>query len=407
MVAEKRPFAGIAVLVFVLLALMLGLIVQGCGGVSGMGSGVGSSNGSSPGGSGSSGGGSGNGSGGSSGGGGSGSGGVSGASFAYTPGLPSSGPNLAGFQITSGAVRPVSGSPFLAPGSSPSAAAYGNFVFTFTSTQNSNTLLTWRVDPNSGSLKQIASTNPANAARLATGGPGKFLYTVSSAVSVYAIDPNTGNLTQIPGSPFTVTDLSGPSMISPDGKWICGPAFAGPGASQLECDQLDPSTGAVVTPQGQAIRGTQNFLVLGFSTDDLLIAGGGQSDSPQSFQVLQITPSGFQVLSSVPAQMPAGGAISPDNMFVVGVDAGTQQVNVYRFGETKGSLRLLSQTTVPDRSPGAAAFTPQGKNVAIAFVVGNALGVYNISPSGSLTAVTGSPIPTVPSPVSVVVPDPH
>ena len=382
---------------FGFIVLIAFLAISGCTGLSSMANGSGSGSGA---GSGNSGGNSG------SGGGSSGSGGgAANATFVYVAGAPQpgQGPNFAGFQIKSGTVGAVPGSPFkVGMGGAADATAYGNFVFTA-----NDQIVTWRVDPATGSLKQVASTN-FSGGLLAAGGPGKFLYLVGDAqVFVYTINADTGNLSQIPGSPFAVTELDGHSVISPDGKWICGHAFFQPGDFQIECDQLDPATGAVVTPKGQGIRGAEDVTAFAFTSEDFLIAGGGTSPDTNSFQVLQIMASGFKVLSSSPAKLPVAAAINPDNNFVVGSDQESQQINVYKFEPSTGSLTQVSQVVAPDREPGDVAFSPDGKNVAVAFDINNTLGVYSISPSGNLVPLTGSPIQAVPLPIKIAVPNPH
>lgn len=121
---------------------------------------------------------------------------------------------------TSGALTPVSGSPF---GSSCGAdnvatAVAGKFLFV-------SNCGTYSIDGNSGALQLVTAYQPfIFPGDWAVSDPaGKFLWAITMAqscfhcdvgVSAYQVDPNTGNITLVPNSFFVMQNSFSGSIVS-------------------------------------------------------------------------------------------------------------------------------------------------------------------------------------------------
>ena len=105
---------------------------------------------------------------------------------------------------SSGALTPVSGSPFSA-GRNPIAPAVdstGKFLYVGNNTDS--TLSTFTIDPATGALTPSGSplTLSSSVSFCNVDVSGKFLYVAGSGISGFSVDPTTGALTPISGSPF-------------------------------------------------------------------------------------------------------------------------------------------------------------------------------------------------------------
>src|SRR5437868_2780484 len=151
---------------------------------------------------------------------------------------------------TSGALTPISGSPFATAGADSIASdAAGRFLFAGNDT--TGRISVFQIDTTTGALV-AAPGSPFSALNLdfvhvlAVDGSGKFLYASQGlpALPIYAfsIDQNTGALSQVTGSPFGFgvagirTDFSGKHAIG-----LTGTA----GDNHLYVFAIDPTTGAL------------------------------------------------------------------------------------------------------------------------------------------------------------------
>jgi 6-phosphogluconolactonase (cycloisomerase 2 family) len=110
---------------------------------------------------------------------------------------------VAAFSITasSGALTPVTGSPFAA-GSQPLAlAAFSNFLYV--SNAGDGTLSGYRINSTTGALSPLSGSPFAIRGAALTVDPlGPFLYTSgASAIFAFTINPQTGALAPLPGTP--------------------------------------------------------------------------------------------------------------------------------------------------------------------------------------------------------------
>lgn len=155
--------------------------------------------------------------------------------FLYTPDAASN--VVVGFTIsgTTGALSPMSGSPFPA-GASPNQVVItpsGNFLYASDGGDPNGGISAYTVDSSTGTLTPIVGSPFPTVAEgdpdgLAVDATGKFLYAALpylNGVAAFTIDSNTGALTPVAGSPFYANVGATFALIysialSPSGKFL-------------------------------------------------------------------------------------------------------------------------------------------------------------------------------------------
>src|SRR5271167_393811 len=150
--------------------------------------------------------------------------------------------NISAFAIdaATGALVPVSGSPFAATGTTPTALAVDpDGEFLYVANNGSGSVSVFSIDPASGALAAVGLPTAAG------NGPGavcidptdRYLYVanlVSDNVSVYSID--NGVLKQIAGSPFNVGAEPAALKIDPNGNFLYVANFSGANVAVFAID---------------------------------------------------------------------------------------------------------------------------------------------------------------------------
>jgi DNA-binding beta-propeller fold protein YncE len=156
----------------------------------------------------------------------------------------------------------------------------------------------------------------------------------------------TGALTQAPPA-ITLPCIPHDLTADPSGSWI-GLTCEGTSGREIVGLVRDPATGAVGMPAG--------------------VPSGG--DNPQGIRV------------------------TPDGKFVVVVNQGTSNVSVFSLDASTGALTAVPGSPFPAGSePAPGAIDPSGKFVFVGDTGGNSLSAYTMDSAGSLTSVTGTPVP--------------
>jgi 6-phosphogluconolactonase (cycloisomerase 2 family) len=188
--------------------------------------------------------------------------------LALGPGLPLQG--VSGFSIDSntGALTPVTGSPFTAPTNADTTGfaihPTGKFMYASSGTA-ANGVLAWSIDSTSGALTALAAS--PFAAGTTTFGvtispSGKFLYSSNSlngGISGFSIDAASGVLAPINGSPFDTSVRWGQCVVDPSGKLL----IAVDGKSKaIALFSIDSTTGALTLDNSTPIGGIALSLAL-------------------------------------------------------------------------------------------------------------------------------------------------
>ena len=308
------------------------------------------------------------------GGGGTGTGGGGTPTSAVPETLYAAGGKIFAFNVntSSGALTPVSGSPFDATSSSnPNTAASatvsvnraGTLLFSANNMSQGSNLAGWEVDvftinAKDGSLI-FQSTTPGGStgstlAAMMVDPSGRFLYASNGAgqgIFGYSIAPS-GNLTLIAGSPFSAANVPGEIAIDGQSRFL--------------------------------YVGDQSGAVWGFSINS---SSGVLSPVPGSpYQVR----AAVQASGKVPLVM--SPAITPSGQFLYVADLANNQIDSFSVDQNSGALTAIgSPAKGQATSPFAITVDPSGKYVYGTDWFNDIVMAYTIQSDGTLTAMAGAP----------------
>ena len=190
--------------------------------------------------------------------------------FAYVANFGSNDVAAYSIDATSGALKKVKGSPFLAGTGSYSVAVESSGKFAYAANLGSDNVSAYAIDANSGALTPV-NGSPFKAAlepiSIAIDPTGKFAYVAnygSNNVSAYTISTTLGALTPIKGSPFAAGSIPL--------AWRCTPR-----ASSPMWRPTDPitSTALPLTRQRRAKAAAGIAVWEGYGPQDMVIAPTG------------------------------------------------------------------------------------------------------------------------------------
>jgi 6-phosphogluconolactonase len=150
--------------------------------------------------------------------------------------------------VTTGALTPVSGSPFAAGQQAFGVAVHPSGRFAYVANALSNDVSAYSIDATTGALAPVPGSPFAadfGSFSVALSPNGRFAYVANNAandVSAYAINITTGALTPVPGSPFAAGSIPFSVAVSPDGQFAYVANQLGPGVSAYT---IDATTGAL------------------------------------------------------------------------------------------------------------------------------------------------------------------
>jgi 6-phosphogluconolactonase len=265
------------------------------------------------------------------------------------------------------------------------------------------------VDPGSGKLTplpSVAVTNGTAAADvgLAADSGGMVLYATSAGVggpnvASFIVDKTTGALTPsgsvaLPVPPRKLAAIEANLYVIPDPSANAAQMFAfSINGLTAALTQLSPTVTLPGPPHDLAIAGFGNNIPswMGLTFDG---TSGGEiqgivrqpNGGATGLQLGSPTSSG--------GNSPQGIRVTPDGKFVIAVNQGTGNVSVYSLDASTGALAVVPGSPFASGSaPGPVAIDPSGKFVFVGDTGGNSLSAYTIDSAGSLTPVTGTPIP--------------
>jgi 6-phosphogluconolactonase (cycloisomerase 2 family) len=210
-------------------------------------------------------------------------------------------------------------------------------------------ILAYTIDPSSGLSTPVTINAPQYLLEMHVDPTGRFLYASDfdmGAVRVYSINSSTGSLTEVAGSPFMSTQVTGnggPIAASPDGKFLF---------------------------YSNAFGNIAIFTV----SSGVLTATGGVANDP-----------------GLPSQM----VVDPTSKFLYVADMIGGQFSVFAIDSNSGALTEISGSPFFNQSnagPSGIALHPSGKFLYTA--LSNSAGVDGVSVNtgtGALTLIAGAP----------------
>jgi 6-phosphogluconolactonase len=273
------------------------------------------------------------------------------------------------------------------------------------------------VDPGSGKLTTLSSVAVTNGAAagdvgLAADSGGMILYATSDGlggpnVTSFLVDkqtgtltPNTGQALPVPPRKLAAAPGGGTSSLAccvyviPDQSANAAELFAfniNKFNGSLTLAPNQPFTLPGVPREDIAVTPSGNWIGVSFEgTSGGEIAGIGRDPNTG---VIMLLPSPISP-TSTGGDEPGGIRVTPDGKFVVVVNQATNSVSVFSLNSGTGALTEVSGSPFATGNlPNPVAIDPSGKFVFVGNTGAGSLSAYTIDSAGSLTPVTGTPIP--------------
>ena len=318
-----------------------------------------------------------------------------------------SGSTITGFNVdqSTGALSPMSGSPFAAPQHGNGLVATGGYMYAAGGASGSTVVQSYQIGSD-GHLTPAATTSAGSVRQnIFVHSSGKFIYAASIEGNVLGYQITApGQLSPISGLPQSV----GPDLqiaLSPDGKW----AFASHqqtsnGGSAIETYAIDSSTGRwsyVVYPGSpmhvggappQAGRGPTEVTLTVDPSSKFVFAAVGYESTVSSFRIGNdgsLTPAGTATSSpAVPFSLAATSSFAYFGDF--------DQAKLYGYAFTSGTLTPTAGSPYANVMAPAYSMTldPTGHLLYVANNDPGSISVWKIGPDGSLSQISGSPFMT-------------
>src|SRR5713226_6341578 len=242
---------------------------------------------------------------------------------------------------TTGALSPVSGSPFAA-GSAPTSI---------------------QVDPSN-----------------------KFVYVANSfsfTISAYAIDSTTGALSAISGSPFSTGAFPRAMAAHPSGKFLyvpnCGNAFCTAGGN-VSAYTINSTTGALSPISGSPFAAGSGPVSVAVAPPGTFAYVANQASNNVSAYTINSTTGALTLVGGSPFAAGSAStfvAVDPSGKFAYVPNFGANNVSAYTIDSTTGALSPISGSPfAAGTNPIWTAVDPSGK---FAYAVNNASSSQNVS----------------------------
>jgi uncharacterized protein (TIGR03437 family) len=315
--------------------------------------------------------------------------------YNVTPGSSVGAESLQGAAGVAGGLTAVPGSPFT---TGPSTVAVTTVLgrFAYAASFGGNNIYAFTINPTTGALTPISGSPFAAGSGpfgLTSDLSGRFLYSAnysSSNISAFAIDPTTGALTAVPGSPFSA---SGPASLAISGRVLFVANYDG---GNLGAYLIDNVTGALTPVSGSPFTA-------GASPNWVAVHPNGKfvyvvNNNGSNVSAYSVGANG--ALTQIPGSPFAAGtepdviAILPRGNFAYVSNYASGNISAYSINETTGAL-----TPIPG-SPFAAAsgaFSVASDPAGQYLYAGNqggssSVSAYSInSTTGALTPISGAP----------------
>jgi len=347
-------------------------------------------------------------------------------SFLYVPGNTSVGRTIAGYSVdASGALVPIPGSPFPTTNDNATTNAFpktfaadpsGRFLYvgmdeTFLPFIPPR-IAVFAINPLSGALTPVSgspfmvdSTAAPYITHITVSPTGRFLYlkydsnalSSSDTIRVYAVNGTTGGLTLVSG-PIATGQQAGAVHVDPQGKfayiWSNGfGAFdGGSHGGVLRTYTVDPTTGILsLVPGSRLATGGNDDIVIDRAGRFAYIAKG----TGVGVYAIDSTTGTLTEIPGSPfpagARLSVGVALDPAGQFVYMNDI-DWQLWVYRIDPTTGALAIVSTLQSPGRFP-LLVSDSTGKYIYSQVLDEEIYGFAVDASTGDLKLIPGSPFP--------------
>ena len=330
--------------------------------------------------------------------------------FAYT--ADNTGGKIYAYTInqTSGALTPVSGSPY-ADGTAPAAVSLApNGKFAFSASDSGTKVHAFTIDQTSGALTEVSGspfstgfTIGSSFPDIAVDSQSAHLYLASAGdakVAGFAINATTGALATLAGSPYAAgTNAGGIPAFSPDGKYLYVVDQNSSGGS-VSGYSIDPTSGVLTALAGSPFAAGSTPYWIAFTPNGQFAYVSNFSGNNISVYTVSAG-----VLTAMPTPVPVDGG--PQDLTIdsagthlfVPVSSGSSNggVDVFTINSDGTLTKVTGSPYAVGIGPRFVDVDPTGKYAYVSSAGTGGTGVYgfSIDPStGALTALSGSPYST-------------
>ena len=271
--------------------------------------------------------------------------------------------------------------------------------FAYVTNERSNTILPYKISTKTGIL------TPTSAGPASTGfGPfslvhpsGRFVHALSrgsGSLSVFETSPAVGIQMEVSGSPFSSKAMSGIYMAAfdPTGRF----AYASLADDRVAAFTVDETSGAWTFVEGYthraadrpgmvAVHPSGHYAYIATNTGVLVFAIERASGAWNPLDDLSLKTIGaaFHLV------------IEPTGKFIL-VGTGDGTVHVYQIDFVSGELKPLTATATGILPISSMAIDSSGRFVYVTHFASYQILGFQLSPSGTLTPISGSPFSTSP-----------
>jgi 6-phosphogluconolactonase len=329
--------------------------------------------------------------------------------FAYVANQTSNSISAYSIDATSGALTPLSGSPFASTGTSPSALAVDpNGAFLYVANSASNDISVYAIDA-AGALTRGVGTIAVGSSPVAvTVDPtDHYLYVAnagSNTVSAFAIDSGTGLGTAVGASPYAVGRQPVALTTDPSGKFLYVANF---GDGNVTALAINPATGTLAGVSGSPFAADAGPVSIAIDPTGTFAYVANETAASISGYSIDVSTGVLTATSGSPmstGSSPESVAVDPTGQFLYAANVtANNRIAGYSIAADSGVLTLAS-TVIAGTLPSSITVDPMSQFVYAANVDSADVSVFSFdTTTGVPTSVTRSPFAAGIGPRSIVV----
>jgi 6-phosphogluconolactonase len=311
----------------------------------------------------------------------------------------------------SGALSPITGSPFSAGSSPQSVAVDVRGKLAYLANKASNNISGYTIDQSTGAIIQMTgSAFPAGSspAAVAIDPSDRFVYVANASsndISIFNIDPASGNLAPVTSIPSPVVAGTTPVALAIDvnGRYLY---VANQGSNNLSQYSIHFDSGAITNLSGSPFQAGTNPVSVAVDPFGrfIYVANKGSGNisgylHPTFVGLVPVAGSPFGAGSN-----PVSVTVDPSGRFAFVANQGDNTISTYTIDQNSGALSPVAGSPfAAGTAPSSVSVDVSGKFVYVTNSGSNNVSVFAInSANGALTPVAGSPFASGSGPLSVI-----
>lgn len=311
----------------------------------------------------------------------------------------------------SGALSPITGSPFSAGSSPQSVAVDVRGKLAYLANKASNNISGYTIDQSTGAIIQLTgSAFPAGSspAAVAIDPSDRFVYVANASsndISIFNIDPASGNLTPVTNIPSPVVAGTTPVALAIDvnGRYLY---VANQGSNNLSQYNIHFDSGAITNLSGSPFQAGTNPVSVAVDPFGrfIYVANKGSGNisgylHPTFVGLVPVAGSPFGAGSN-----PVSVTVDPSGRFAFVANQGDNTISTFTIDQNSGALSPVAGSPfAAGTAPSSVSVDVSGKFVYVTNSGSNNVSVFAInSANGVLTPVAGSPFASGSGPLSVI-----